>query len=269
MDYSNFVAMPVSIERPIDDNPDETETITLPASQLIDYPGSRITRIGDQSINTLREVQPAIIQLTENDFNNGLEEFTIPVEIELPLPIQPDGTIPTVTKDWKLSRADIQSLRDLGWTLPGSIEMVNLFEFAQVIDKAQSPMGAISRGIGESRRVMLQTYLTFLRLFEGSVKVKHLKGPVGIAHIGTQVASQGWVWVLFFMALISINLAVINFLPLPIVDGGQFLMLVYEWIRGKPVPVIIQNVTTMAGLLMIGTIFLYVTFNDIKAIFGA
>ena len=145
---------------------------------------------------------------------------------------------------------------------------VQLFKPDQIVDRSPDPLSAINRGIAESRRVMIQTYLTFLRLFQGSVQVKHLKGPVGIAHLGTQIASQGWVWVLFFMALISINLAVINFLPLPIVDGGQFLMLLYEWIRGKPVPIIFQNVATMAGLLFIGFMFLYVTFNDIKNLIG-
>jgi regulator of sigma E protease len=69
------------------------------------------------------------------------------------------------------------------------------------------------------------------------------------------------------MALISVNLAVINFLPLPIVDGGQFLFLVFEGIRGRPVPVAVQNAATIAGLVLIGTVFLIVTFHDITNLF--
>ncbi|MDF1809143.1 MAG: site-2 protease family protein [Phycisphaerales bacterium] len=264
----NFVTNPVPLMIPNPDDSDKYDSIATPASSIVSYPGSQILRVGDQEIESLREVQFAIYTYTDEAFLEGQEEFVVPMHIQLPFPTQSDGTVPSTIKEWTLSRSDVETIRELGWTLTGSVDMVNLFEFAQVIDKAPSPVAAISRGISESRRVMLQTYITFLRLFEGSVQVKHLKGPVGIAHIGTQIASQGWVWVLFFMALISINLAVINFLPLPIVDGGQFLMLLYEWIRGKPVPIIVQNVATMAGLLMIGTIFLYVTFNDIKAIFG-
>src|SRR4029450_9347986 len=71
---------------------------------------------------------------------------------------------------------------------------------------------AIRMGLSETHRVMMMTYLTFARLFEGTVKVEHLKGPVGIAHLGTRIASRGIVWLLFFMALISVNLAVVNFL---------------------------------------------------------
>ncbi len=267
--HTNLISKPGVFQRAVaGDDAEKTESIELPASTLIEYAGSRITMVGDYPTRTLRDVHLGLLIASDMAYQEGNESFAIPVTIQLPLPVQPDGSIPTTTTDWTLTRADIDAVRELGWTLPGSIAMVDMFAYAQIIDKADGPVDAINRGFGKSRRVMMQTYITFLRLFEGSVKVEHLKGPVGIAHLGTQIASQGWVWVLFFMALISINLAVINFLPLPIVDGGQFLMLVYEWVRGKPVPIVFQNVVTMAGLLMIGTIFLYVTFNDVKALFG-
>ena len=123
-------------------------------------------------------------------------------------------------------------------------------------------------GVRETHRVMMSTYLTFARLFQGTVKIEHLKGPVGIAHIGTIIADRGLVWLTFFLALISVNLAVVNFLPLPIVDGGQFLFILYEQISGKPVPIGFQNVATLAGLVLIGSMFLIVTFNDIANLLG-
>jgi regulator of sigma E protease len=72
---------------------------------------------------------------------------------------------------------------------------------------------------------------------------------------------------IFFLGVISINLAVVNFLPLPIVDGGLFLMLVYEGVVRKPVPMAVQNALTVVGLVLIGSMFLIVTFHDIKALF--
>jgi regulator of sigma E protease len=243
--------------------------VATPAHEIIDYAGSRILSVAGSEITNLREVVGIILGATSKAYESGADSFMIPVTIELPLPVQPDGSIPTATKQWELSRVDIEQLQELGWALPNGTAIAQLFQPYQVIDRSPSPVAAIERGVAESRRVMMQTYLTFLRLFQGSVEVRHLKGPVGIAHLGTQIASQGFIWVLFFMALISINLAVINFLPIPIVDGGQFLMLCYEWIRGRPVPIVVQNVATLAGLLFIGMMFLYVTFNDIKNIFGA
>ena len=134
--------------------------------------------------------------------------------------------------------------------------------------KANGPVDALKTGIGETHRVMMSTYLTLVRLFQGTVRVEHLKGPVGITHMGTLIAQRGPIWLLFFFALVSVNLAVINFLPLPIVDGGQFLLLIYEWIRGKPAPIAFQNALTLAGLLLIGSIFVIVTFNDVANLIG-
>ena len=81
--------------------------------------------------------------------------------------------------------------------------------------------------------VVMMTYVTFLRLFQGTVPVDQLHGPVGITHIGSQVAEQGFIYLIFFLGLISANLAVINFLPLPIVDGGHMVFLAIEWITRK------------------------------------
>ena len=272
--YAPFVHKPIRIaafdeQRYLTDSDYNPVPEQTPAHEIVDYPGSRILSVAGQPIENLREVADAVVEHTRASFDSGADSFIVPVTIQLPLPTQPDGSIPTATKQWELTRSDIEQLRELGWALPGGAALAQLFKPEQVIDRSDSPGEAIQRGIAESRRVMMQTYLTFLRLFQGSVEVRHLKGPVGIAHLGTQIASQGFIWVLFFMALISINLAVINFLPLPIVDGGQFLMLCYEWIRGRPVPIVVQNVATLAGLVFIGMMFLYVTFNDIKNIFGA
>jgi regulator of sigma E protease len=143
-----------------------------------------------------------------------------------------------------------------------------LFAPLQFKLQATSPWQAVVLGFQETHRKMLKTYLTFARIVQGTVKVEHLKGPVGIAHMGTLLAGRGFMWLLFFLAIVNINLAVINFLPLPIVDGGQALMIIYEWVRGKPVPIAFQNAVMLAGMLLIGSVFLFVTFNDIRNLLG-
>lgn len=245
-----------------------TGPVVTPAFALIDRPGTRIVSVGGVPVGSLRGVASALVAATAPAFERGDASFTVPVTLEPPLPEQPDGTKPSETRGWSLSRADIERVRSLGWSLDTGDAYMMLFEPEQVIDKADGPIAAIGRGVAKSRQVMNQAYLTFLRLFQGTVSIEHLKGPVGIAHIGTLVADRGFVWVLFFLGLVSVNLAVINFLPLPIVDGGQFLMLAYEGLRGRPIPIVVQNVVTLAGLVLIVSLFLVVTFNDIKALFG-
>ena len=128
---------------------------------------------------------------------------------------------------------------------------------------------AIAMGLHETDRVMRTTYLTFIRLFQGSISPKNLNGPVGIVHTGTIIAERGLIWLLFFFALVNINLAVVNFLPIPITDGGHMIFLIWEQITGKPVSLAVQNAATLAGLVLIVAVFLFVTYNDISRLLGS
>jgi len=256
-DESTMVAMPPLEVR----NIGSASASTPPAAAGITAPGGRLGAGGGTPVGNFTELRTALQRATAAAFADGTGA-TIPVTIELPLA----GTDrATMERDWALDADSIAALQALRWAPPFSGAV---FEPVEVELRASGPAQAISYGLSETRRVLVTTYVTFIRLFERTVKIEHLKGPVGIAHIGTILADRGFVWVMFFMAVISVNLAVINFLPLPIVDGGQFLMLVYEQIRGRPVPIGFQNVVTMAGLLLIVSLFLVVTFNDVRNLFG-
>jgi regulator of sigma E protease len=234
---------------------------TPAAVRLIDIPGTTIVAVDGRSVKSLGAVREALREATRVALDSGAGSAIVEMELRFPIA----GEESSVTREWELTREEIERLHALGWRspVPRSLFALQKFEL-----RAESPAGALWMGIEETHRVMMSTYTTFLRLFQGSVKVEHLKGPVGIAHIGTQVADRGIIWLLFLGAVVSINLAVINFLPLPIVDGGQFVFLVLEQIRGKPVPVAIQNAAALAGIVLIGAVFLIVTFNDIVGLFG-
>ncbi len=224
-------------------------------------PGSRITSVAGKSVSNFAEIRDALLDATRDAHAEG-GGATIELMVSPPTL---DTTAEPEPVSWALSAEAIEHLHALGWASPIG---PGLFEPVSFLLKADNPIEAIALGIGETHRVMLTTYVTFLRLFQGTVKVEHLKGPVGIAHLGTRIAERGIIWLLFFAALISVNLAVINFLPLPIVDGGQFLMILYEQITGRPVPVVVQNIVTLIGLVLIGALFIIVTYNDIVALFG-
>ena len=123
-------------------------------------------------------------------------------------------------------------------------------------------------GFDETLNMVVMTYLTIDRLLRRSVGVDQLRGPVGIIHIGSRIADRGMSYLLFFLAIISVNLAVLNFLPLPIVDGGLFLYLLYEKFRGKPPSIAYQNAAAMLGLGMIGILFVVTFYNDILRLIG-
>jgi regulator of sigma E protease len=96
-----------------------------------------------------------------------------------------------------------------------------------------------------------------------TVSADNLHGIVGIAKIGYDVQERGVVWLWYVLAMVSVNLAVANFLPLPIVDGGLFLLLILEKIRGKPLSLKIQSAIQVVGLVLLAGLFLFVTWNDI------
>ena len=125
------------------------------------------------------------------------------------------------------------------------------------------PLRAITMGLHETWNFVVLTYLTIDRLFRGTVGVSQLHGPVGIVHLGSRIADRGIAYMLFFLALISVNLAVLNFLPLPIVDGGLMLYLIYEKFKGRPPSLAFQNGAALVGLMLIGAIFMVTFYNDL------
>lgn len=128
-----------------------------------------------------------------------------------------------------------------------------------------NPIAAAGEGFRQAYGVTMQTIKTIEHmLITRKVGVDKVSGPVGIFRLGTKVADQGLLNLLFFLALISANLAVLNFLPMPIVDGGLFMFLILEKIRGEPVSIKTQVATQIIGIALIATLFVLVTYQDIK-----
>lgn len=236
--------------------------VAMPAEALGARAGARLLSVGGEAVSDLGTIREALRKATAEARNAGADSATVEVVLEYPFAETPS---PARAVRWTLDRGALDRLDALGWRSPVSAAF---FEPAEIVMRAGGPVDAVAMGIAETHRVMMSVYMTFLRLSQGSLQVEHIKGPVGIAHIGTLIAERGLIWMLFFLGLISVNLAVVNFLPLPIVDGGQFLMLVYEQIRGRPVPIPVQNAVMTAGMLLIVSLFLIVTYNDIRALLG-
>lgn len=102
------------------------------------------------------------------------------------------------------------------------------------------------------------------KLLTGDVSVKHLSGPISIAQGAGTTASIGLVAFLSFLALISVNLAVINLLPLPVLDGGHLMYMLLELIRGKPVSEKTQEIGFRFGALILLMLMGIALLNDIS-----
>ncbi|MGB2863918.1 MAG: site-2 protease family protein [Sedimentisphaerales bacterium] len=130
--------------------------------------------------------------------------------------------------------------------------------------KADGPVDAVIMGYRKTVMFIAQTYVTLRRLIGGLVSPKDLMGPVGIMTFSYRiVAERPFVYYIYFLGLISAAIAVFNFLPLPPLDGGLVVLLLVEKIKGSALSERVQAIVAYAGWAVIGTLILYVTFNDI------
>ncbi len=138
------------------------------------------------------------------------------------------------------------------------------FEELKKLYKAAGPMAAVEMGYKKTIDFIASTYVTLKRLVSGLVSPKELMGPVGIVTVSYRiVAEQPMIYYVYFLGLISAAIAVFNFLPLPPLDGGHIVLLTIEKIKGSALSERTMGIIAYAGWVLIGTFFLYVTFNDV------
>ena len=104
-------------------------------------------------------------------------------------------------------------------------------------------------------------------LITGQRSIKELSGPVKIAQYSGKSMDGGFIMVLWFMAMISVNLGVANLLPIPVLDGGHLFYYIIEAIRGKALPYKVQNIGFQFGFAVLITIMIFTTYNDIHNLF--
>jgi regulator of sigma E protease len=107
-------------------------------------------------------------------------------------------------------------------------------------------------------------WVTLIQLFGGNYTIKDLSGPVGVSAAMGKAASDGVMSLLVLVALITINLGVVNLLPLPALDGGRLVFLIIEAIRRKPVKPEVEGYIHFAGFVALMLLVVVVTFNDVS-----
>ncbi|NVN35383.1 RIP metalloprotease RseP [Komagataeibacter swingsii] len=136
--------------------------------------------------------------------------------------------------------------------------------FAAEVGKPQSLPRAFVSAIRETWNVSVQTLDGLWQMITGQHSTKDLGGPLRIAQMSGQVAQYGLPSLVSFMALLSINLGLINLFPVPILDGGRLVFYIFEAILGRPVSRRVQEVSFQAGFALIAGLFLFSTFNDLS-----
>lgn len=146
------------------------------------------------------------------------------------------------------------------WSLPvRGIKMELLRETQQAHDMGQ----ALGMGVAYTTNSAKDIYLTLKSLFTGRVSPLELSGPVKIASVAYEVAHQGYSELLLFLGFLSVNLAVLNFLPIPVLDGGHMVFLCWEGITRKRPNEQVLAAATYVGMIFVLGLMLFVLYLDI------
>jgi len=126
-----------------------------------------------------------------------------------------------------------------------------------------NPIAAVGAAFGQVYDVIHTTKVAVGQMIMGERGTEDLGGPIRIAQISGQAAKTGVLGFILFMAILSINLGVVNLFPVPLLDGGHLMFYAIEAVRGRPLSEQVQEWGLRVGLALVLTLMLFVTWNDI------
>lgn len=138
------------------------------------------------------------------------------------------------------------------------------------IEQSWNPVAMFSKGIHETWSKTSMTLEALFKLVTGQLSAKSLGSPIMIYKVAGNAyrmaggGHQGWISFLTMLAWLSITLGIMNILPIPVLDGGHAVFFIIEWIRGKPLGLRTMEIATQVGLIVIGTMFVFVIYNDVN-----
>jgi regulator of sigma E protease len=129
------------------------------------------------------------------------------------------------------------------------------------------PISALAKGIGRTWDVTMLTLVSIWKLISGTIPASNIGGPLQIGMVAGQQAQQGLVSYAFFVALISVNLAILNLLPVPMLDGGHLLFFAIEAVLGRPLSLRKREIAQQVGLALLLMLMVFALFNDLSRFF--
>ncbi len=265
--------------------------LTLFASPMISWvePGSAAEKAGLKPGQVLTKMHFTIASENSEDGKPSTskpEEMTYQIASAPTNDKEPKSGTPLATIATVLRQLDMVKVQEVALTVASSDSQLEL-KLPPVPDSGQflverglgqmnlirplppQALGAsVSRGINETTRSIKEIFGTIRALVTQRVSRKLLGGPVTIASQAYATASEGLGLFLKFLGILSINLAVMNFLPIAPLDGGQMVFLIGEKIRGKPLPESVLALFSYMGLAAVLSLMVMVLYQDILRVFG-
>jgi len=197
-------------------------------------PRDRILQLNDTKISSFRDVQG----------------FMRAVQSDQPISVK-------VNRDGQEQEFQVYPRQvEQNWLL--GIKVYSYFEY-----ESAGFIGSFKLAVNKTAEVIALTGTMFKKLIVGEVSTKSLGGPLSIAEGAGSSARGGWVYFLGFLGIISVNLGLINLLPVPMLDGGHLLFNAIEWLKGKPLSDEAQEYGLRIGMVLVLGLMAIALFNDI------
>jgi regulator of sigma E protease len=234
-----------------------------PAAAAGVQPGERVVRVAFVEPGKKEPAADAWLELSEKSPSWPYAASVLQQVREgtkLMLEVEPAGDAASGGKRRQVqlstTHADDQFVIDRGLVFEPVYEMV----------RAASFVDALSRGGRKALENLSHVYRFLRKLTSNQISPRLLGGPIEIAKQAGKSAEEGFSHFLLFLTMLSANLAVVNFLPIPVLDGGHMVFLVYEWIRGKPPSEKVVAVLSYLGLALILSLMMFVFGLDLGLI---
>ena len=161
--------------------------------------------------------------------------------------------------------ATITTMQQLLPRADGTFDTVGIIGFTQKAIGHERPslVKASVEGFVTTHIIIRETFKFIKQLITGNASTKMIGGPLFIAQQSGKEASKGAANLFFFMALLSVNLAVLNIMPIPILDGGHLVFLAIEKLKGSPLSIKVRGIAQQVGMVLLFTMIIFVTYNDI------
>jgi len=127
---------------------------------------------------------------------------------------------------------------------------------------------SIKNALAQTWMYISLTAMGFVKIFQRVIPASDLGGPILIAQIAGEQMKAGWLNLIYFMGLLSVNLGLLNLLPIPVLDGGHLVFLTIEGIMRKPMNERVQIFAQQVGIGLLGTLMIFVFYNDIVRLFS-
>ncbi len=146
------------------------------------------------------------------------------------------------------------------WAMPANPEIVNI--------KSDSVLKAVVRGYDRTIEVTQMTVISFLRIIQAKISPKSIGGVISIGQAATETFKMGLSQFIQMMAVLSVNLFILNLLPVPVLDGGHLLFYCIEAIKGTPLSMRKLEIAQQIGLVMLVSLMVFALFNDFSRLLG-